>query len=564
LGYITDDDINPPAEPLPEPELTDLDALVEAMYQPEGFEELIIVSMLAMVGIGVYNEDGSPIRAGLEQSDDDIYVTEDETRGLVEMLKQGMAGQGWINFTDFASALTEFGVEASAEEISQAYQDAYDANPDEPMTRIVQTQAFLDPQGQLAPLGVWLLFVDGMVQPNDGSGTSARGGALARLVAAPRRGHTGIARPRLQQLQNQQAQVQGTAAMAKLLARLASLNVRGSSGHMHEGHGGLGDEVTFTAILHPVGAGLQGLPRSECIGSTGGIPVKWKYGTVMSAHGTPTVADGATSPTDPRGVAETKFTAQREAANGHGYQVSRVSNVIATVPRIDVIRAMCGELIARKMAKLAPGDVTGRTQLMVEWHERYVMHITLTDSYEVDQGDTVGGTAHTDGDDMIDAVLVQQDDGSWVGAGFGKATGNASGTFIGIPGCPISWNASQILDITGKNGPSLLAGDIPPNLRGDFALYFEPTTPPRAAYGTRLCAAALWPGKQYKYIPFNDSNVYTEIGFGINLPKPPWQGGQKVTTLQYLVISTVGSTSGLDYWDVRVEYPDPPPSDPPI
>ena len=161
-------------------------------------------------------------------------------------------------------------------------------------------------------------------------------------------------------------------------------------------------------------------------------------------------------------------------------------------------------------------------------------------------------------------MLVQQDDGSWVGAGFGKATGNASGGFAGIPGCPISWNASQILDITGKNGPSLLAGDIPPNLRGDFALYFEPTTPPRAAYGTRLCSAALWPGKQYKYIPFNDSTVYTDIGFGINLPKPPWQGGQKVTTLQYLVNATVGDTHGLDYWDVRVEYPDPPPSDPPI
>jgi hypothetical protein len=192
------------------------------------------------------------------------------------------------------------------------------------------------------------------------------------------------------------------------------------------------------------------------------------------------------------------------------------------------------------------------------------MFLKMTDDYTVDQGDTVTGVAHTDGQDTIDAVLVQQDDGSWAGAGFGKAKGDSTAAFVGIPGCPMNWNASQILDITGKSGPSLLAGDVPPNLRGDYALYFDPSTRPRPFYRTTLCNAMLWPGTTYKYVPFNDSNVYTSIGFGINLPKPPWQGGtQKVTTLSYLVSATTGNTQTADYWDVRIEYPDPPKSDPP-
>ena len=49
------------------------------------------------------------------------------------------------------------------------------------------------------------------------------------------------------------------------------------------------------------------------------------------------------------------------------------------------------------------------------------------------------------------------------------------------------------------------------------------------------------------------------MGYVINLPKPLWEGGQNVTILRYLVIATVGDTLVKDYWDIRVEYPDPPP-----
>lgn len=97
-GALVIPDLNRPPD-LPAPELTSVDEVVQAMAEP-GMEDQAVMSMLDLLGIGVYGDDGTVILAGSDQSDADFYLFEPQARGLINLL-ESQNQEPWINFTDF-------------------------------------------------------------------------------------------------------------------------------------------------------------------------------------------------------------------------------------------------------------------------------------------------------------------------------------------------------------------------------------------------------------------------------------------------------------------------------
>ena len=224
-------------EPLPEPELETVDDIVEAMFQP-GMAAVSVVSMLDQLDIGTYHDDGSPIRVGAETSDADVYLFESEVRGLIHMVEQ-QDQTPWLDFTDFHAALAELGLQSSAAELAQAYNDAYAAQPDAPITRFVQAQAFIDPQAQLAPLGVWLMFLEGWC-PTTRRHRRWRSRPVGSSPQGSRRSVAGGNVRRLNWASNPGAERVWRTCGSWPSSRRSSIFVDVIPGSVHEGHGSPG------------------------------------------------------------------------------------------------------------------------------------------------------------------------------------------------------------------------------------------------------------------------------------------------------------------------------------
>jgi hypothetical protein len=164
-----------------------------------------------------HREDGSVIGPA-PAVDADFYLFERQVYGLIEMLREGADGETWIDWREFHAILEEFGLEATPEELVQAYSNAYYEHPDAPMSQFVQANAFLDVEAQITPLGVWLLFVDGMIPPNATNAALASVAGFEGVARAPNLGGIGIAYPILQplidQLQAEQARAAAEASAA--------------------------------------------------------------------------------------------------------------------------------------------------------------------------------------------------------------------------------------------------------------------------------------------------------------------------------------------------------------
>jgi len=567
-GGMTDEQLLETQQPLPEPIYTTADEIVEAMYQP-GNEEQVVVSMLDMLGIGLYNEDGTAIRAGAENSDDDPFVFEDEARGLVEMARDQFDGSTWINFTDFYDALTELGYQGTIEDLVQAYSDAYAAFPDEPMTKFVQAQAFLDPQAQIAPLGAWLLFVDGMMTPNGGDALAALAGTdILRGVAAGARGHTGVANRNVQSKTNgNNPQMNAQMGHMWLVIQNAALSLEVEPRSVHEGHGGPGEQASFKAFLKPYGSlsPFTGQPviSAQCSGSPAGIKVTWEYTDAITAHGTPSVPPDFTNVTDASGEAKVDYVANTEKANGRGYPLKQKGTVTATVSKQDVIGGVfCGLRPSPKIQKMLAGsqNLAQSAPLVVTWHEPETMVFEVTNHYDLSGTNDLGGDSRGKGADIVNGVLTQQADGTWRGLAFGVAVGNGTGDFAGLPGCEATWNAWQVLDVVAESGPARIPGEEYGTTNGDFTMYFTPNGAAGGNLGAPGCPAVqrqLGNSGRF-YAPFNGGEIINpDIGLSMKLPLKP--GGGDLT---YPFPPKVGNMNFTDTrYDISIEYP-PPPSPP--
>jgi hypothetical protein len=515
LPEITADQLNPPRPPLPEPVIDDLDQINEAMFTP-GREEQAIVSMLKAVGFGLYHDDGTVIRLGTETSAEDFSLSESQAYGLVAMLRQQSDGETWMSFREFHDQLVEFGLEATPEELLAAFQTAYARDPDAPMTRIVQSQAFLELDAEIPPLGTWLLFVDGMIPPHgEGQAMALAGGGFPTVAQA--RPRAGIAFRDVERLLNR-PDVRRSRDAAHIRAAMegASLTVTGPS-FVHEGHNAPGQPATFTATVNS--RSLLGTSNLCQGGSLSGVSVAWDFDAALSSHGSTSVANFGGGVTDGSGRTTFTFTPKQEDMKDgptRGRQVREVAHLTASVNPTNLARAMCPGIpvIGR------PAPIALPHQVAVGWHVPKSMTLTIENTYGIIFNNSLGGGTNLSGEDSFIGRLVEKEDETWEGTFVALTQSSGSGVFWAHdPACPLEFSGLQILTVFGEKRPSRLPGEPFGTTNGDFVLEFFPAAPAEAVVGTQDCPSARRPGSRYDYLPFNDAAIWdTNVGLAMKFP----------------------------------------------
>jgi hypothetical protein len=549
LPLLPPEDLNPPPDPLPEPELTDIFDIQSALTDP-GYADQAVVSVLQVLGIGTYHDDGTPITPGTETSDADFFLSESEVRNLIEMLISGLTEDSWISFADFHEGIVGLGFDISAEDLASTYQQAYADNPDLAISQLVP---YIGVDVPLPPFGAWLLFLDGFVPPN-GSGPIA---SVGGTYLAPRgRGGLGTAWQQLhQRLTSPQAQnaFAVSAQNAHIIAMVgrATLSVDVLPYVAHEGHGGTGAPVTITTTLNatpPVSAFsgqpiIPGCPNALMAG----VPINWQYSSQVTDHGTPRILNPTT---DGGGKSKVEYTPKKEKANGHGYEVQVIGAITATAKRADIATKLyCA---SPALALMSGGTVTNSGNMLIKWHEPETIHIkaTLTNyraSFII--GGAVGdGGAEMHGSDEFEGNLVQQEDGSWLGTVTAKAQGGWSGhsaIVLASQGrCSSTWNTSQQLEVRSKT-----------TLANEIVLLFYPRTSPRPSVTGKCAFTRTVNG--FAYIPLGDQALtQPDGGQGLEIHLPSKPGGTQ--DYPFRVNTPGGGIAASGKWTVEITYLGPP------
>ncbi len=512
--------------------------------------EQAVVSMLQHLGIGLYTDDGTPIRPGTERSDADFYLFETEARGLIAMLQEQDEPDDWMTFRAFHEALVGLGFQGSFEDLAAAYDDAYAAAPDAPIAKFVTTVASTDPEASFSRFGAWMLFLDAFVPPNDGirqaSATVVEyGSGIAAASASPNFNAWGRARDRLRNASTNMNV--DPAVIARLMSILAnfSIVVAATPRKVHEGHGGNGSPTDVVAhILAAPGAfvspftGTGIVPVNNNPGA--GVTVTWDLDSTLTRHGS---VDPSTQTTGMLPSAMTAYTPRREPANGFGTQITQFGAITASVPGSELINSLYGTPI---LGALVPSKVSGVGQILVEWHDE-VMEIDLTNEYDVTITEMVG-KAHTDGTDTFNGALTRSGDGRWVGSVAARAEGRFSGGAFGVGGCRTSWNATQQIMIVATEDPTRATDNL--------TFQFYPAAPPAGSMGRGRCPPTLRKRDGVFYAPFNDLRVTTpDEGGALVVTMPPRPGG--TVTVRVPSLPALGLAIDAT-WVVTVNFPAPP------
>lgn len=511
--------------PLPEPTLTTVDEIFQAMGSPGG-EEQVVVSVLDLLGIGLYKPDGTPIRAGSESSDADLFLWEPEARGLVNMLRAQYTDDGWMEFRDFHGALAQYGYTGSAEDLAAAYNDLFAAEPDAPMTQLI---GYVDADVPITRFTAWLLIVDGFV-PWSGEARAVPG--LARTSGR------GVA-----QIGVSITIDPNVLAHLILVANSAQPVITVDPTQAHEGHGAPGSPVEIRADVHalavtwvsPFTGSVHLIPAQAQ--TTDGIGVTFEPNRTLTKHGEILVP---IAHTDGTGRATVVYTPRREPLDGMGVQVSTVGVVVARVSVLDVMTRLYGQ---PGLAAFAPPEVSSIGMLQIEWHDEPPLQIDFTNTYNLELPFEVLGTAQTAGQDYIQGDLIVDEDDPlrWEGTALAYAKGSFSGELFGRS-CSTNWDTQQILQVTGLE-------DIG---SGEMLFVFQPLTPVLGDTGDPTCNTSRPPSPDgIAWAPFNDLGV-TDPGIGLRfnvaIPRPGF-----LETSYPVPLAGTGVTGYAD-WLVKIEF----------
>ena len=517
------------------------DQISEVLYDP-AYAEVAVVSVLDQLGIGIYQEDGTPIRTAEERSDSDLFLFDPEVRGLIDMLLDDTA-DAWIEFRDFHAALAGLGFQGTAEELADAYTQSYAAEPDAAISQFV---GYIDVDAPINRFSAWLLFVDGFVPESGGQAfASIDTAAFWPGVAAGQRSHR-VARQRVQQAAKAPPNVDPLlVAHIMAIANNGSIRAWVDPNFAHEGHSGPGPVVTarlqLTARASAFYSPFSGGPIVPVSSVPAGVPINWEFDDVFYDH-----ADVITSvssfETDALGEAKFGWQIHAEKGDHTGYVTSTSGFAVATVQASDVINALygvpagLGALVKKELR--SPG-----AQLEVQWHEPEAMVIDLKNHYDVSINVGLGDTAGV-GDDEFAGILAKQDDGTWQGIVVGTAVGQQDSQFLGKP-CTSRWNATQKVLV--------VAGDDPGAQFGDFTFTFYPVTDPAGSTGRGKCPPARWRQNGVSYAPYNDYNIHQpDAGVGVTVVLPQKPGGH--VRVPVPAIPGSGFVIHDAYWDIDIQF----------
>jgi hypothetical protein len=331
----------------------------------------------------------------------------------------------------------------------------------------------------------------------------------------------------------------------------ASLNVVASDNVVHKGHGGSGESTTLTATLQATASAFVSPMGGTVVpihgtGQAAGIDVTWYPNPTMESHG---VTSSTNTTTNPGGQATLTYTANTEnpRADRSGYLVKETGTVEAFVSGVDLITQLYGE---PALGALMPNIVRGSVQVDVEWHAPRLMHIEVTNTYNVTINAGAMGQMEGSGTDTFIGDLDEQEDGTWRGTVNGTATGSHSGFAFNQQRCSSSWNAYQGLEVIGEPAPNALSGD--------FIFRFTPIADPLGNTGRGRCPPQRWKDHGIYYAPFNDYAIsHGALGQGLVIILPQKPGGERDYPVPTM---PPGSGFGVNAnWHVKIEFFEPVP-----
>ncbi len=531
--------------PLPQPSMTEPSAIGQALYDPGRVPDAV-VSLLRLMGIGIYSADGSPIRRGSEHAPDDVWLSEAEVRGLIEMGVADLAGGDAetlpYHFSDLATALAPMVPGWSAERLAAAYQQAYEARPDDLVPRVMLGQP-IEPGIPLTRVHIWLLLLDGFLAPAASAGILP-GVELAAAGSSWGTAHAGL--PALDSPDTTYSQTE----LLQLLPHLVMLawnipfTIDPPIARAHEGHGRPGPLVTIAAR---VGLGSRATPAPSSpisgriiirprVGPAADTYLRWfsKTESTLRAHGSADF-EGAVR-IDATGAATTAYQVRKEDGDQTGPVVSDAVDFTAQADLRSLVSAAYVLPAGVQGLLMGVRQVSGRVR--VSWHAVAGIMIRLANEYDtslsgqgcagrsdptcvsVDLG--FGGSATGNGVDTVVGSLEKKPDGSYRG----YVDAEASGTFEGEWGgqtCTRHHDAQQRLFVVGV-----------PTGGDSLQLSFYPASAPQAEFTDNSCPKdAPWQlsydgggpyeagaaARTWGYIPFGNAAWNSPaVGFIMKMP----------------------------------------------
>ena len=550
-------------EPLPAPELESPEDIGAAISAPQTRLQGV-VSLLHQLGIGTYTDAGEPIVPGAEADDDGaLWLSESEVHAVAEMAAAEHP-LDFISFRDWHASLEELGLDASAEDLVAAYEEAYfaDAEGSFFVNALFANGLFLDPDGQLTHLHAWLLLLDGFV-------VGAQPEASIRL-ASFHRGQWGGASQFAPQLLTPGSPLDGL-EIQLLVMRLEPL-VRATpmwfeppSLMAHEGHDGPGDDTRLVFRFMPLPVPTMAVDLGFALianPAPAGLPVSFVASDpgVVNEHGTMRDPSGA-NPfggrplfTDGGGTVRLTYTPIEEEADGEGELSTDQVRVTANVELREIARHTY--VLPEVLYQILFGEKSVQARMEMEWHEADGIRIEMVDNYDVTI-DLLLAVGHGVGTDTFSGFLARQEDGTWRGIVQGTASGSWSfESFEGPCSTPLS--GSQELLAVAEHF------DTPTDEGGVIGIELYPIAPPQVSQLGCEYTLPHWGGNlddpnsprgegipPQDYAPFNDLRVTDPlITRGVPAPLPEF-GSETITWTEQL--EGVGGGT----WTVTVERVQP-------
>lgn len=553
---------SPAAAALPLPTMTEPGAIGEALYDPTRMD-VAVVSLLQLMGVGIYARDGTPIRKGAEHAAGDPWLFAGEVRGLIDMgiedlLAADDDGVTPYKFSDLYTALAPaFEPQISLAQFTAAYGDAYAAHPNDLVPQVLLGQP-IEPAMSLTRVQLWLMLMDGFVGPAKATtGYMPPGSRMAQAPAGLPFGTAQAGLPSIFTGLGLDAE-----DLRELTAHLPTLPDTISFKTLqpqqpHEGHGGPGTAVTATAyVLHerslvsPVTGHVLLEART---GSLAGLPITWRSRNVgiLRAHGSLSAQLPATMVTDAAGDVDITYTPKKEVANGQGVVANDFASLYAVadrlqiVERVYVLRGLVVNVLASNL--LGGGRIAEGQGFTIEWHTPGI-ELRIDNQLDVTVGVSVAGAvAHRTGNDIFEGALTPREDGTWRGTLKGTIGGPTEFSFRTDKGslvlplvaadCEVHYRGEQSLFVVGRQTPSGQIATAVDVLRSgsfgtqDLVLSFYPASPPSGTKGTcvgqeyepYLGPPYVGPGPDGSpmfgtYAAWNDLRFTSPIGYTIHLP----------------------------------------------
>ena len=418
-------------EPLPDPTLTEPSAIGEALTDPARVPDAV-VSLLDVMRIGIYANDGQVIRAGDERDEDDLSVSETEVRnfiqhGVADAKAASTDGHFAFSFSDLGAALQPLLEDWPTERLAATYNQDYSDHPDGIAAQVMLGQP-IEPTTPLSRVHIWLLYVDGFVDAPALPAAALAGANLAQVGS--RWGAVNVALP-APQLPGWATSWASLFAAHAILGLDLELNVTQTAGGGHEGHGQNGPSVTLIArvVAGMTTSGRRQFPWGgpAILGRANPLPVNitWQADDpqFLSRHGTLGSPLGVPMPFSPHVGTSLRYQIRQEPANGQGRVVLHGSDMDTYVNTNELVQAIYE--IPPEFNGFFLGMTRGSyARLYVEWHQesfQWDVNISWTNSYNgvpdtmtfVGVVDTLDPNSPDDVFLMMGTGTVSGDRGGW-------------------------------------------------------------------------------------------------------------------------------------------------------